>query len=53
MPCFGGADMKTLYFTSLTAHVSAEVNARYPFNGGVFKARVDVPGTPVPLFADA
>lgn len=27
MPCFGGADMKTLYFTSLTAHVSAEVNA--------------------------
>lgn len=53
MPCFGGADMKTLYFTSLTAHVSAEVNARYPLNGSVFRARVDVPGTPVPLFADA
>ena len=52
MPC-GGADMKTSYFTSLTAHVSAEVDARYPLNGGVFSARVDIPGTPAPLFADA
>jgi len=53
MPCFGGDDMRTLYFTTLTAHVSAEVNARYPLNGGVFRARVDIPGMPVPLFADA
>ena len=52
MPCFGGTDMKTLFFTSLTAHVSSEVNARYPLNGGVFSARVDVAGVPIPLFAD-
>jgi sugar lactone lactonase YvrE len=52
MPCFGGSDMKTLFFTSLTAHVSAEVNARHPLNGSVFKARVDVAGMPVPLFPD-
>jgi sugar lactone lactonase YvrE len=52
MACFGGEDMKTLFFTSLTAHVSDEVNARYPLNGGVFMARVDDPGTAVSLFAD-
>jgi sugar lactone lactonase YvrE len=52
MPCFGGPDMKTLFFTSLTAHVSAEVNARYPLNGSVFSARVDVAGVPVARFAD-
>lgn len=52
MPCFGGADMKTLFFTSLTAHVSAEINARYPLNGSVFMADVGVEGTPISLFAD-
>jgi sugar lactone lactonase YvrE len=52
MPCFGGDDMKTLFFTSLTAHVSDEINARHPLNGSVFVARVDVPGVPVPLFPD-
>lgn len=53
MPCFGGPDMKTLFFTSLTAHVSVELNERYPFNGGVFAAHVEVAGTPVPLFDDS
>ena len=52
MPCFGGEDMKTLFFTSLTAHVTAEINARYPLNGSVFMAQVDTAGTPVSLFAD-
>lgn len=52
MPCFGGEDMKTLFFTSLTAHVSDEINARYPLNGSVFMARVEVAGVPVPRFAD-
>jgi sugar lactone lactonase YvrE len=52
MPCFGGDDMKTLFFTSLTVHVSDAVNAKYPLNGSVFMARVDVPGTPVAMFAD-
>ncbi len=52
MPCFGGDDMKTLFFTSLTAHVSDEINAKYPLNGSVFMARVDIAGAPVSLFAD-
>jgi sugar lactone lactonase YvrE len=52
MPCFGGEDMRTMFFTSLTAHVSAEINAKYPLNGSVFMARVDTPGTPISLFAD-
>ena len=52
MPCFGGADMRTLFFTSLTAHVTDEINAKYPLNGSVFMANVDIEGTPVSLFAD-
>jgi sugar lactone lactonase YvrE len=52
MPCFGGEDMKTLFFTSLTAHASAAVNAKYPQNGSVFMARIDVAGVPVAQFAD-
>jgi sugar lactone lactonase YvrE len=52
MPCFGGEDMKTLFFTSLTAHVSDAFNAEFPLNGSVFAGRVDVAGTPVSLFAD-
>lgn len=52
MPCFGGEDMKTLFFTSLTTHVSDAFNAEFPLNGSVFTARVDVAGTPVSLFAD-
>lgn len=52
MPCFGGVDMKTLFFTSLTAHVSSEINERFPLNGSVFRTRVAVAGTPVSLFAD-
>lgn len=52
MPCFGGADMRTLFLTSLTEHASAEVNARYPLNGSIFMARVEVPGLPVARFED-
>ena len=52
MPCFGGEDMKTLFFTSLTIHASDAFNAEFPLNGSVFTARVDVAGTPVSLFAD-
>ena len=52
MLCFGGGDMRTLFFTSLTTHVSAEFNAQHPQNGGVFMARVNDAGTPVSRFAD-
>jgi sugar lactone lactonase YvrE len=52
MPCFGGDDMKTLFFTSLTVHVSDAINEKYPLNGSVFMAKVEVAGTPVSQFAD-
>jgi sugar lactone lactonase YvrE len=52
MPCFGGPDLKTLFFTSLTVHVSDTINARYPQNGSVFMAHVEVAGVPVTKFAD-
>lgn len=52
MPCFGGADMKTLFVTSLSDRQGADVLARYPKSGAVFAIRVDVPGVPVGLFAD-
>jgi len=52
MPCFGGPDMKTLFFTTLTAHVSDAINQEYPLNGSIFMARSDVAGTPVSRFAD-
>jgi sugar lactone lactonase YvrE len=52
MPAFGGEDMKTLFFTSLTAHVSADFNAKYPLNGSVFMTRVDVAGLPVARFLE-
>ena len=52
MPCFGGPDMKTLFFTSLRDHVGPEVIERYPLTGSVFMTRVDIAGLPITLFAD-
>lgn len=45
MPCFGGDDMRTLYFTSIRRPEDATENC-----GDVFSMRVDVPGVPVPKF---
>lgn len=45
MPCFGGSDMKTLFFTSLRRPESQNPNC-----GLVFSLRVDVPGVPVHRF---
>jgi sugar lactone lactonase YvrE len=53
MPCFGGADLKTLYITSARHHRSAAELAAFPLSGCVFSMRVDVPGLPVNLFADS
>jgi sugar lactone lactonase YvrE len=50
MPCFGGADMKTIYVTSLRHNVAAERLAAFPLSGGVFALEVDVPGVPVARF---
>lgn len=47
MPCFGGADLRTLYVTSARAGRPAEELAREPWAGCVLQARVEVPGLPV------
>ncbi|HEY4043887.1 MAG TPA: SMP-30/gluconolactonase/LRE family protein [Rhodopila sp.] len=49
MPCFAG-DM--LYVTSLRDGKSAEILARHPTLGGLFRARAPARGAPVGLFAD-
>lgn len=45
MPCFGGPDMRTLYFTSLRHPDDASDNC-----GDVFALRADVPGVKVSRF---
>ena len=47
MPCFGGADLKTLYATTARAHRPAAELARQPWAGCVLQLRVDVAGLPV------
>ena len=52
MPCFGGADLQTLYVTTARHHRSAQELADFPHSGCVFSTRVDVPGLPVNFFQD-
>ena len=47
MPCFGDADMKTLYLTTARANRPALELARQPWAGCVLRMRVDVAGLPV------
>jgi sugar lactone lactonase YvrE len=47
MPCFGGADLRTIFVTSLRHGLSADVLAAAPLSGGIFALDVDVPGVPV------
>ena len=47
MPCFGGADLRTLYITTARANRPAEELAREPWAGRVLSCRVPVPGLPV------
>jgi len=51
MPCFGGADLKTIYVTSLRHDVPTHVLTEKPLSGGIFAVQVDVPGVPVARFA--
>jgi sugar lactone lactonase YvrE len=44
MPCFGGADLKTLYVTTARHKRPAEELAQQPWAGNVLELRVDVPG---------
>ena len=46
MPCFGGADLKTLYITSASDERPAHELAQQPWAGCVLSMRVDVPGLP-------
>jgi sugar lactone lactonase YvrE len=46
MPCFGGADMKTLFITSARHGRSEAELAQYPGSGCVWAMRVEVAGLP-------
>lgn len=46
MPCFGGADLRTLYVTSARAGRPTEELAREPLAGCVLAMRVEVAGLP-------
>ena len=52
MPCFGGADLQTLYVTTARHNRSAQELADFPHSGCVFSTRLDVPGLPVNFFQD-
>ncbi len=52
MPCFGGADLKTLFVTSLRENRSEAELAAQPDLGAVFARRVTQQGVPVHFFAD-
>jgi sugar lactone lactonase YvrE len=47
MPCFGGADLRTLYVTTSRHNRPADELAAQPLAGCVLTLRVDVPGLPV------
>lgn len=47
MPCFGDADLKTLYITTSRENRPPAELAQQPLAGCVLKLRVDVPGLPV------
>ncbi|TDP62547.1 SMP-30/gluconolactonase/LRE family protein [Roseateles toxinivorans] len=46
MPCFGGADLRTLYVTSASDKRPAEELAAQPWAGCVLQLRVETPGLP-------
>ena len=52
MPCFGGADLRTLYLTSARHKRSAAELKAFPLSGCVFAMRVAVAGLPVNFFVD-
>jgi sugar lactone lactonase YvrE len=47
MPCFGGADLRTLYVTTARENRPADELAALPLSGCVLQLRVEVPGLPV------
>jgi len=51
MPCFGSADLKTIYITTARDKRPAEELEMQPNAGCVFSLRVDVAGLPVNMAA--
>lgn len=49
MPCFGGADLKTMYITTACDKRPDDELAAQPLAGRVLQLRMDVPGLPVHL----
>ena len=47
MPCFGGADLRTLYVTTVSEGRPAEERRAQPWAGAVLALSVPVPGLPV------
>jgi sugar lactone lactonase YvrE len=43
---FAGEDLRTLYITTAHVALSADERKQQPLAGGLFRARVDVPGRP-------
>ncbi len=43
---FGGDDLRTLYITTAHVALNAEERQQQPLAGGLFQARIDVPGLP-------
>ncbi len=52
MPCFGGADLRTLFVTTAGQGRPEAEAARLPVSGCVLAMRVDTPGLPVAFFED-
>ena len=52
MPCFGGADLKTLYLTTARQGRPAAEGRDWPASGCVLSMPVEVPGLPVNFFID-
>ena len=52
MPCFGGADLKTLFITTARHGRSDAELAQYPNSGCVFSLPVEVPGLAAHFFVD-
>ena len=51
--CFGSADMRTLFITSMRSGLGAPVRAREPLAGAIFALEVSTAGTPVGRFGQA
>ncbi len=52
MCAFGGADLRTLFITSGTEHLSETELHMQPLAGSIMALRVDTPGLPEPKFAE-